>query len=467
MLLPLKIFLQYVLAATLLLSVPVSAEPVQYCKFGYNAREERSEVDFCMGLLMHQNLSTNTHDLYLTMTLTRSSPLGWTAIGAGNVMKGSLMFIVYGDPNSSESPIVSIRTSEGHHQPKLISKADAGGADIRVLRADWVPSTEGFTPSNPLYVAKISLVCYSCHLWPGTEISATSRSQPWIWAWNSRQDIPVYSYDAHLDMHKHHAGNGGWGNFYVDMARSINTAKSAPSLPPIRPQTATLGASDLPLDREGMLNWIISEPKVRAHGFIMTVVFLALFPLGTFAMRSRSAKSFKYHWVIQLTASILAVIGIFNGLLIDPVIWTVHQAVGITLVVALGAQGILGWRHHVGFVKDRRRTWISHAHVWLGRSIIVAGWSNIVTGMRLGGYSHTAVMAVAGLMVLEFVGLTFWICAANRKSRRKMSQNARAINPGWNKELQYFAVGDMDSDDETPEDGSNVSGDPPRKASEA
>jgi hypothetical protein len=132
------------------------------------------------------------------------------------------------------------------------------GMDLRVIRSSWLLDDTPSSPSldqdignkGPSYTAWVSLVCYSCRLWPGTDISALSISQPWIWAWNSKQNFDVYAYDAKLDMHKHHAGAGGWGNFWLDMGRSVIMAKYPPSLPPIRPDVERLGASDTPMSFE-------------------------------------------------------------------------------------------------------------------------------------------------------------------------------------------------------------------------
>src|ERR1700761_3613182 len=95
-------------------AAPASAEPVQYCKLAPHDRPNE-EVNFCLGALMYQNASTDSHDMYLTFTFRRQEghALGWTAVGPGTIMQGSIMFIVYGDPLSHESPIVSIRTTAG------------------------------------------------------------------------------------------------------------------------------------------------------------------------------------------------------------------------------------------------------------------------------------------------------------------------------------------------------------------
>ena len=419
------------------------AEPVQYCKFGERPNED---VDFCMGVTMHHNLSTNSYDMFLTMLVPRygGSALGWTSIGLGETMTGSLMFFIYGDPLSYEDPIVSIRGSTGHSQPKLLTSADMGGADIRLLRSSWLPTTQGFLADNPTYIATASLVCYSCSLWPGTQISALSNSQPWIWAWNNKQDIQGYTYDVHLTMHTHHAGHGGFGNFYVDMSRSVNTYPNAPSFPPIRPHVASLGASESP----NISQWITHSPALHLHGLFMGLAFLVIFPAGVIAMRFGSSKSFKYHWMLQLGASIFTTLGFIAGLLLDKPIASVHQGVGIGITSLLGIQGILGWRHHMDFLRIHRRTWVSHMHLWLGRAMMIAGWSNLVTGMLFRGYKVLCVVIMAVVVCTELIGLTFWIWWRQRISTHKAGHKIFQ-GPLWkttDDSNKYFALGEDDDE---------------------
>jgi Cytochrome domain of cellobiose dehydrogenase len=437
------------LGAAYFLILSAMAEPVQYCRFGAKERPNEA-VDFCMGLTMHHNLSSNTHDLYLSMTVTRpgGSAVGWTAIGIGETMVGGLMFIVYGDPLTSEIPIISIRGSTGHAQPKLVTRADMGGADIRVLRSAWMPTSEGFTVDNPTYIATISLVCYSCGLWPGTPISAFSKSQPWMWAWNNKMEFPVFAYDTHLLMHTHHAGQGGFGNFYVDMARSVNTAKHQPSFPPIRPHIETVGVSEWPASG-GALEWLSHNPALHLHGIFMGLAFLFLFPAGVVAMRSGSPKSFKYHWIVQLLASIFTTLGVIAGLSLGQPINTVHQGVGIAIASSIGIQGVLGWRHHMNFLQIRRRTWISYAHIWLGRAMMVAGWSNLVSGMVLRGYQQLCIIIMAIAVSLELAGLSFFVWWKYRRSTQK--DKAEGFKAPWRKDDEnnkYFALGTADDEDD-------------------
>ncbi|KAI1384937.1 iron reductase domain protein [Hypoxylon trugodes] len=424
-----------------LLSIAAS-EPVQYCKYGAGT----GVIDFCMGMLMHHNVTTDSHDLYLSMSVTRSesTPLGWTALGLGEVMEGALMFIVYGDPISSKQPIVSVRKSIGHKQPTLVTREDMNGSDVRVIRADWHPS-----PSSPnSAVAMVSLVCYSCHLWPGTQISAASTSQPWMWAWNSKQDISDYTYDVHLKMHAHHAGAGGWGIFYVDMSRSINNWHNAPSFPPIRPGVHALGASDNPeLSTSYGSAWFKRNPILHLHGMIMGIAFLLLFPVGVLAIRSGRTKAFKYHWIIQVVASGLTLVGFVLGLVLSRQINTVHQVAGISLVTCLGVQSILGWRHHIVFLRLRRRTWLSHSHIWLGRLMMIVGWGNLFTGLLLRGYSGITIGLVGCLVGLEAVGLTAWLLWINIKASREKLAKEPPSDGHKSNGVGYFAVGEEEEEE--------------------
>ena len=442
----------------------VSAEPVQYCKFGSPDHPDE-EVDFCMGTLMYQNASTNGHDMFLTLTLRRhnGSALGWTAIGPGTAMEGSLMFIVYGDPLSHEEPIVSIRTATGHSQPTLLMKSDmANGMDLRVIRSSWLPDdSHAQDPKVPSYIARVSVVCYSCNLWSGTHNSAQSISQPWIWAWNAKQKFDVFSFDAHLKMHKHHAGAGGWGTFYLDMSRSISTARLPPSLPPIRPKVATLGASDTPMSSSGFIVKMIVGPGSYFHGLVLAIVFLLLLPAGVIVLRAGSLKSFTYHWTIQLCASVLLILGLVLGLLRRREINTIHQMVGIALASSIGIQGGLGWWHHRRFVRLHRRTWVSHVHMWLGRLVMVAGWGNAVSGLLLCGYKKNSaiVVIVIVFVCLQAVGLSGWTFRVQRKRAEYTPKLSWAKVGG-----DTFALStsddendDDDDDGDRPEDEANES----------
>lgn len=445
------------LLMSLFLPVLIRAESAQYCQFG-DASHPDQHISFCMGTHMYHNQSTVSHDLYLTMTVERpsSSSTGWTAIGLGDSMQGSLMFIIYGDPLGKEDPIVSIRRSDGHVQPTLLSQSDlAPGMDLRVVRSSWLPNGDSSS-----HTAWVSLVCYSCHMWPTTSISALSESQPWIWAWNPTQVFDEYTFDAHLKMHKHHANMGGWGTFYTNMKKTIIDAKSPPSLPPIRPGVASVLASSRPLSLSGSITDLATSATSFAHGIVMSFAFLLLFPAGVIGMRSGNPKSYTIHWVLQLTASVAVFIGLTLGLL-KPTgrqISTLHQYVGIAVASSLGVQGLLGWWHHRRFLRLHRRTWVSHVHIWLGRLIIPVGWANVVSGLLLRGYGTGSAMVIMTIVLtcMEAMILSTWVWWSSRKRQRT---GTTKIVPSWDHRNSMdlgktFTLADeTDEEDTDSEDG--------------
>lgn len=421
------------------------AEPSQFCKYGHQS----NQVDFCSSFTAHHNESTNQHNVYVTFSHVRpiNSAKGWSAIGFGEEMKGSLMVIVYGDPASGERPIVSVRASQGHSQPTLITPNDLAGGDLRVLRSDW---TFNNSPAGTI-TAIVSLVCYSCTRWPGTSISAASTSQPFIWAWNDAQEFDVLTYDTHLKMHKHHAGNGGWGRFYVNMDHATSKVPQLPSVPYIRPGVAAFAASEEPdFFAGGILDaitkWALNNRALHIHGALMSAAFLLFIPAGVVAMRSGSPNSFKYHWIIQVTAASTIVAGMGVGLTLQRKINTTHQILGLAIVGLLFVQSYLGFKHHIDFVKIHQRTWISHSHIWTGRAVMAAASSNLLLGMTMSGYPRITMFLAASFVIFEFFGLTFYVWRRARIMARRPAES-REIDQS-DQAHRYFNIAD-DTDDET------------------
>lgn len=68
-----------------------SQSPVQYCQ-----NDESQGIDTCIAVVATKhNESSATNDLYIRISAVFPHRLGWAAFGTGNVMEGSLMFIIY------------------------------------------------------------------------------------------------------------------------------------------------------------------------------------------------------------------------------------------------------------------------------------------------------------------------------------------------------------------------------------
>ncbi|KAK1570184.1 uncharacterized protein LY79DRAFT_479275, partial [Colletotrichum navitas] len=445
------------------------AETSQYCRFGH----DDGEVDFCVGVSIFHNHSRASHDLYLRLHVTQSSSgKGWNAIGSGPTMAGALMFIVYGDPLSGRDPTVSVRTvtSNSHQSPRPVKAVDTGLANVRLMQSEWL-RTKGADEAD-VFVASVAAVCYGCSRWPGSPIDVSDTSHPWIWAWNDRQHMSRADYAVDAGMEVHNFGAGGWGLFYIDMQRSTGHSASSPQ---IQPGVAAIGASTFPRETStflsnaenassGITSLLVALGRFglglglgHLHAFFMTTAFLFLFPMGVAAIALGSSSSFRYHWVLQTLASSLAVIGAIVGVIIShrQPFWTSHQVAGIVILLLILMQAVLGLRHHFVFLRIRQRSWVSHAHIWSGRFILVSGLGNIVSGMAMAGHATGAgIWLVLVFMLLGAASLALWICIARRRSRMAspgFPENATGAAAWRLVDASNFGLCD-DSDGESPED---------------
>ncbi|KIM96662.1 hypothetical protein OIDMADRAFT_32595 [Oidiodendron maius Zn] len=185
------------------------------------------------------------------------------------------------------------------------------------------------------------------------------------------------------------------------------------------------------------------------HGAMLLMGFLLLYPAGLIAINSGSSKSFQYHWMLQLAASLLAAAGMMTGLVLSPDIRTArHKQLGVLIGLLLGFQLVSGWRHHVIFVKIRRRTWISRVHIWLGRLIMTCGWCNLVLGLSLGGYADGYLYLAAFVICVEAISLTI----VHVRHQHTISKTSKLIPAKRQREQleNQFVLGDnSDDDDET------------------
>ncbi|KAL4808221.1 hypothetical protein BDV18DRAFT_158330 [Aspergillus unguis] len=427
-------------------------EPVQYCRYGQQ-NFRGGTANFCLGLATYYNASSTEYDVYVSIHARKSSvsdALGWVAVGTGSMMAGSLMFIVYGDPSSPDiDPTLSIRTIDGHHQPRVLTLDDTEGVSFGDIKATWTSADLVNRGDTQGVIAEVSFICYSCGKWPGDPILMDTKAQPWIWAFDERTEFEEYTEDVYLKAHAHEAKNGGWGRFYVDMARSISNDSSAASAPSIQPGVTEIGAWSIP----GGWSWM--DTVVRMHGFLMSAAFLLLYPAGIVAMRSGTSKSFQYHWIIQLIASIFVLVGAAIGLLRAHKISSPHHIIGLVVTVSSFIQIVLGWRHHVLFVQIRRRQWASYGHIWLGRLFFLLGWTNVITGLLMTGRGWSLVSLAASLISIVALALIGWVWFSTRQRK----------HPAWEEtplyDLQptrddYFAVA-ADEDESESESSSQAS----------
>jgi hypothetical protein len=128
----------------------------------------------------------------------------------------------------------------------------------------------------------------------------------------------------------------------------------------------------------------------------------------------------------------------------DKVFGSPHQIAGFVIISLLLVQAVLGWRHHVDFIRIFRRTWISYAHISLGFVVLTSGWANIITGLVLYGFSKFGIVMVGLFILLEAAGVGAWSYLARRRSLTKGTLHKETPESS----AAYFALEDIPESDE-------------------
>ncbi|RWQ97559.1 hypothetical protein C8Q69DRAFT_140662 [Paecilomyces variotii] len=358
----------------------------QYCQKG--------DPEFCMAVSSKENASRGK-DIYLSISATPHSTGGWFSIGIGAKMAGALMFILYTDA-SQEQLAISVRTATGHVVPTVVTDT---APEINVTKAIVVPETG-------TYLAEI--VCYSCDKWPGVDFD--SASQPWMFAENRGQVFNSLDTGVKLDVHQSH------GHLAVDMHSTLLSTDEP--VPPMDSQKQSFGIR------------VVTHGKgttmaVKIHGFIMTICFMGIFYFGTVAIRWPHSQSFRLHWVAQLIASLLAIASAAYMLSRAKHLGT-HKIIGLVATSLLILQGWLGYKHHIVFVQQHRRSLFSTLHVWLGRSVLCLGIFNIGTGMYYAGWSAVALAIWLAIVVSE-LGFFIYVSIKHRRRKQQETKSAKVV----------------------------------------
>jgi len=205
------------------------------------------------------------------------------------------------------------------------------------------------------------------------------------------------------------------------MARTV-TDTSVPVTPDIQPGVAAIAASRFS-HAEGQLDGDGSANKTMVmaamHGFAMAVAFLLLFPAGAAAMASRHVGAFRHHWILQVAGMVCVGVGAVLGFVMRPSLGTTHQRLGLATVGAVGLQAVLGVWHHVQYVRSPRRTWMARLHVPLGKTILLAGYAAVLTGLAL---HHVPVFDFVVVAILV-PGEVLWLAIAAARTAFTRTDN--------------------------------------------
>ncbi|EMD60695.1 hypothetical protein COCSADRAFT_40304 [Bipolaris sorokiniana ND90Pr] len=320
----------------------------------------------------------------------------WVALGQGNGMANSNIFVVYTSA-SGNNVTLSPRHTTSYSPPTLNTDAQ-------------VTLLEGSGVSNGVMTANVK--CSNCNSWSGGTMDFKSGSGNWIYAFqNSGGSKNTDDTSAQINQHSDHSV------FNWDFAQ----AKGGSSVNPLIATTSTGTTPNTGNTNSGITTISAAgavtnrREKLIAHGVLSSLAFVIFFPTGGIAIRLVSMTGMVWlHGAFQIFGYMTYIAGAGLGIHLARGLnqtGAYHAIIGMILLAVLFFMPFLGYMHHVFFKKVQSRTIWSHAHIWVGRIFITLGILNGGFGLRLAQCANLSSRAgqivygvVAGLIWLAWVG---------------------------------------------------------------
>ncbi|KAL6703824.1 hypothetical protein ACN47E_009043 [Coniothyrium glycines] len=483
-------------ASLLVLAAPVAAQVANICP----------STNVCFGLnIPESTASTGDGDIFFS--ISAPSTYEWVALGQGQGMAGSNMFIVY-TASGGSNVTVSPRTASGYSTPTVNSNTQ-----LTLL--------EGSTVSNGLMTANIR--CSNCNSWSGGTMDFMASSGNWIYAYQPSGG-PKNSNDQSASIRQHtgharftwqfaDAKGGNSVNPLISSGTGTSTSGGTTATQSCIPRpSSTIGSvgaasatqtSDDSRDNDGdddnrgrPSQWGTAWPTARptdrpsdkrqeslpycdevssgagsgntnagftplnssgsgnrrmmliAHAVLASLAFVILFPAGAIAIRLASFPGVVWlHAAFQVFAYLVYIAGFGLGVYMAMemnLLDHYHPIIGIVVLVLVFLQPFLGFLHHVLFKRYGHRTIWSYAHIWIGRIAVTLGIVNGGLGLKLADSMQMS--SRAGMIVYGVVaGIMWlaWVAAMFIGERRRKVANANRPPKSTNSPQYGSETGDV------------------------
>ncbi|PTB43100.1 uncharacterized protein TrAFT101_001657 [Trichoderma asperellum] len=340
----------------------------------------------------------------------------WIGLGIGTSMSDSNMFIMYQDGKGNVT--LSTRPGANHVMPTYKARSD-----VELLAGSGV--VDGNMVAN--------VKCSKC---TGLDFSGQTN---WISAWKSGDSLDSTNPAANIDQHDNVA------LFQVNLAKASissdsnpfdgsSTGSSGSSSGNNSGGSSGSGNGDSDGDGgsdgsssgaiSGVSNNSSNQTLATAHGVLMSVVFVILYPLGSSLMPLIGK------WYIHASWQTIAFLGMWAGFGIgvfvarqeDQFFKQAHTRLGVILVCLISLQPIFGLIHHINYLKTQSRGIFGHLHCWYGRALMIIGIVNGGLGLQLGNAPTRYIIAysvVAGVMSFIYVASITLGWTVLRRSRQQ------------------------------------------------
>ncbi|KAL4814421.1 hypothetical protein BDW67DRAFT_177120 [Aspergillus spinulosporus] len=305
--------------------------------------------------------------------------LQWVALGQGTQMAGADIFVLYS--SSSSNVTLSPRLGTGHVPPRYNPDAQ-------------VSLLEGSGVQNGVMTANVR--CDTCNY---------SASSSWIFAYKEGSSLDSESPEAQISIHD------DFGSTNVALANAVSAIDNPflnydPRDPMNRPSEVGGDARS----NAGML---------VAHGFIMSIAFVLLFPFfGLLVAIPMRGVVVKLHAPLQIFTLFSVIVGMGLGVKMGTdgdILDHAHPILGLIVVgLLILLQPAMGLLQHLHFRRTGEKSIYAILHRWLGRLAIILGVITGGLGFQLVGIDSSpytpksAVIAycvIAGVMGFVYVAV--------------------------------------------------------------
>ncbi|KAF2138353.1 iron reductase domain protein [Aplosporella prunicola CBS 121167] len=371
---------------------PANSTDPAYSTFVHEPKPNSGNFTFSLTAVKESN------DLY--MHLFAPATYEWVGVGIGKHMKDAVMFIIYHD-SSGKNVTFSPRKASGHTEPTYQSSFDCfvDGSSPNIIPGDKSERVSNWYSVNAhcRNIAKMA------------DLNLNSKEAPFIFAIGPDEyTVESDSKAANLRFHVAH------GSFTMDMTQA--TQQNAEGAGTSFGDGSLKGSNKKGFRDDG------KTYGTPAHGLLMCVSFLFVFPIGVLCLRVM--ERVKLHFGTQVVGSGLVIIGMALGLWIGQTynkskhVNSAHQILGLIVVALLVIQLCLGYFHHRLYLQTRLPTLSGKIHRNLGPLVLSAGIINGALGFRFAdAHRHNIFYLIIALLVMILVTYALW--SKTRKDKKK------------------------------------------------
>ncbi|OBT61898.1 hypothetical protein VE03_08741 [Pseudogymnoascus sp. 23342-1-I1] len=321
--------------------------------------------------------STKRGDIFISVSFP--AKYQYVGFGIGTHMAGATIFAVYTDGNGGVT--VSPRDGTGHFEPlhstsKTVTILAGSKADANTVVANFK------------YRATELL------------LQIQSRTSPFIGSWKEGPAFNTTNLEQTLEHHDDHS------IYTLNLVNANVGSSSNPFLESSAAQSSSGQGS------QGGLDLSLGKRLLKAHGTLMGVAWLIVYPAGAVLMRLRWGGVWTHVFVQALgTSMVIAAFGIgysFSGTY-GMRFNNTHTVFGASIFGLILVQPFLGVVHHFIYRREGQGTLFGLVHCWYGRAIIILAVINGGLGLKMAGNTRGGEIAygvVAGVALLVYLAAT-------------------------------------------------------------